>query len=48
MFYVLNGVLREQIYQLYVFIVAVCIVLLYCITIYVVNVNGRTTIKLVR
>lgn len=47
MFYVLNGVLREEIYQLYVFIIAVSAIVIYCVIEYIVNADGRTEIKLV-
>jgi len=46
-FYTLHGVLRERRYELYVQVVAILIILLYCIVEYSVNVEGRKTIKLV-
>ena len=48
LFYVFHGLLRERIYELYVLIIAIIVVLLYCIVEYAfLNVDGRTTIKLV-
>ena len=47
MFYVLNGVLREEVYQLYVFTIAVSAIVIYCVIEYIVNADGRTEIKLV-
>ncbi|XP_064605138.1 uncharacterized protein LOC135470248 [Liolophura sinensis] len=48
-FYMLHGVLRERAYELYVFIIAILVVLVYCIIEYAfLNVEGRTTVKLVR
>lgn len=47
-FYMLHGVLRERAYELYVFIIAILVVLVYCIVEYAfLNVEGRTTVKLV-
>lgn len=44
----LHGVLRERAYELYVFIIAILVVLVYCIVEYAfLNVEGRTTVKLV-
>ncbi|KAL5013254.1 hypothetical protein ScPMuIL_007524 [Solemya velum] len=49
LFYVIHGVLREREYELYVLIIAILVVLVYCIVEYAfLNVNGRTTVKLVR
>ena len=47
MFYVLNGVLSEEVYQLYVFIIAVSVIVVYCVIEYIVNADGQTDIKLV-
>ncbi|XP_048741786.1 uncharacterized protein LOC125655506 [Ostrea edulis] len=47
-FYVLHGLLREKKYELYVLILAVLVVLVYCVVEYIVNVRGRSTLKLVR
>ena len=47
-FYVLHGVLRERVYELYAFMAAILVVLMYCIIEYAVfNPSHRTTIKLV-
>lgn len=47
-FYVLHGVLRERVYELYAFMAAILVVLMYCILEYTVfNPSHRTTIKLV-
>lgn len=49
LFYVGHGVLRERVYELYVFIIAILVVLVYCIVEYAfLNVEGRSTLKLVR
>ncbi|KAK3102786.1 hypothetical protein FSP39_013904, partial [Pinctada imbricata] len=49
LFYTFHGLLRERIYELYVLIVAIIVVLVYCIVEYAfMNVDGRTTVKLVR
>ncbi|XP_045166628.1 uncharacterized protein LOC123530012 [Mercenaria mercenaria] len=47
-FYVLHGVLRERKYELYVQIVAILVILIYCIVEYAVKTDTRTTVKLVR
>ena len=47
MLYVLNGILREEVYQLYVFIIAVSAIVIYCVIEYIVNADWRTEIKLV-
>lgn len=46
-FYTVHGVLRERKYELYVQVVAILVILLYCIVEYSVNSEGRKTIKLV-
>lgn len=49
MFYVLHGVLRERVFEIYAFMAAILVVLMYCILEYAVfNPSHRTTIKLVR
>lgn len=47
-FYVFNGVLRERQYEIYAFVGAVLLVLVYCIFDYSLNVTGRSLIKLIR
>ncbi|KAH3777687.1 hypothetical protein DPMN_179135, partial [Dreissena polymorpha] len=47
-FYSFHGVLRERRYELYVQILAIVIILVYCITEYSVNTSNRNTVKLVR
>ncbi|XP_062579074.1 uncharacterized protein LOC134240957 [Saccostrea cucullata] len=47
-FYVFHGLLREKKYELYVLILAILVVLVYCVVEYIVNVDGRSTLKLVR
>ncbi|XP_022297745.2 uncharacterized protein LOC111107066 [Crassostrea virginica] len=47
-FYVFHGLLREKKYELYVLILAILVVMVYCIVEYIVNVDGRSTLKLVR
>ncbi|KAH9510058.1 hypothetical protein Btru_043403 [Bulinus truncatus] len=48
-FYVFHGVLRERVYELYAFIAAILVVVLYCILEYTVfNPSRRTTVKLAR
>lgn len=47
-FYVFHGLLREKKYELYVLILAILVVMVYCIVEYIVNVTGRSTLKLVR
>lgn len=47
-FYVFHGVLRERKYELYVQIVAILVILVYCIVEYAINTEKRTTVKLVR
>jgi len=47
-FYVFNGVLRERQYEIYAFVGAVLLVLIYCILDYALNPSGRSFIKLVR
>ncbi|KAL4226670.1 hypothetical protein ACF0H5_014650 [Mactra antiquata] len=47
-FYVFHGVLRERKYELYVQILAVLVILAYCIVEYAVKKDNRTTVKLVR
>lgn len=46
-FYVFHGLLREKKYELYVLILAILVVMVYCIVEYIVNVDGRSTLKLV-
>lgn len=46
-FYVFHGLLREKKYELYVLILAILVVMVYCIVEYIVNVTGRSTLKLV-
>ncbi|XP_033745243.1 uncharacterized protein LOC117330831 [Pecten maximus] len=48
LFYAFHGTLRERIYELYVLIIAIIVVVLYCTVEYGVNVKGRKTFKLVR
>lgn len=47
-FYVLHGVLRERKYELYVQIVAILVILIYCIVEYAVKSENRSVVKLVR
>ncbi|XP_041377969.1 uncharacterized protein LOC121390243 isoform X2 [Gigantopelta aegis] len=48
-FYVIHGVFRERVYELYALIAAILVVTMYCILEYAAfNVDGRTTVKLVR
>ncbi|XP_069140798.1 uncharacterized protein [Argopecten irradians] len=48
LFYAIHGTLRERIYELYVLIIAIIVVVLYCTVEYGVNTKGRKTFKLVR
>ncbi|GFO21262.1 hypothetical protein PoB_004776700, partial [Plakobranchus ocellatus] len=49
LFYVFHGVLRERVYELYVFMFAILVVVMYCVLEYFVfNPDGQKTIKLVR
>ncbi|KAK7490026.1 hypothetical protein BaRGS_00018726 [Batillaria attramentaria] len=49
LFYVGHGVLRERVYELYAFMAATLVVVMYCILEYAVfNPSGHTTIKLAR
>ncbi|XP_071082599.1 uncharacterized protein [Haliotis cracherodii] len=48
-FYVVHGVLRERVYELYALMVAILVVTMYCVLEYAAfNVEGRTNVKLVR
>lgn len=47
-FYVFNGVLRERQYEVYAFVAAVLLVLVYCTFDYVWNIRFRNDIKLIR
>ncbi|KAK6994165.1 hypothetical protein BgiMline_010752 [Biomphalaria glabrata] len=48
-FYVLHGVLRERVFELYAFMAAILVVTLYCLLEYFVfNPSRQTTVKLVR
>ncbi|KAL3852757.1 hypothetical protein ACJMK2_016374 [Sinanodonta woodiana] len=47
-FYCYHGVLRERKYELYVLVLAVLVVLVYCAVEYSINVSGHNTVKLVR
>ncbi|XP_060074152.1 uncharacterized protein LOC132553882 isoform X2 [Ylistrum balloti] len=48
LFYAFHGTLRERIYELYVLIIAIVVIVLYCTVEYGVNEKGRKTFKLVR
>lgn len=49
LFYVFHGVLRERVYELYAFMVAILVVVMYCVLEYFVfNPDGQTVIKLAR
>ncbi|GFS25784.1 hypothetical protein ElyMa_003450300 [Elysia marginata] len=49
LFYVFHGVLRERVYELYAFMCAILVVVMYCVLEYFVfNTEGQTVIKLVR
>ena len=43
----LHGVLREREFELYAFVAAILVVLVYCVIEYIVNAPGRNTVKLV-
>ncbi|XP_067683331.1 uncharacterized protein [Haliotis asinina] len=48
-FYVIHGVLRERVYELYALMLAILVVTMYCVLEYAAfNVEGQTTVKLVR
>ncbi|XP_012942716.1 uncharacterized protein LOC101849234 isoform X1 [Aplysia californica] len=48
-YYVVHGVLRERVYELYALMAAILVVVMYCILEYfVINPDGHTTVKLVR
>ncbi|PVD25192.1 hypothetical protein C0Q70_15690 [Pomacea canaliculata] len=48
-FYVVHGILRERVYEIYAFVAAILVVLMYCILEYsLFNPAGRSTVKLVR
>ncbi|XP_046570227.1 uncharacterized protein LOC124278542 [Haliotis rubra] len=48
-FYVIHGVLRERVYELYALIVAILVVTMYCVLEYgAFNKEGQTTVKLVK
>ncbi|CAH1783840.1 unnamed protein product [Owenia fusiformis] len=47
-FYVIHGLVRERIYELYALIAALVAVVIYCVVEYSVNAEGRTTVKLIR
>ena len=46
-FYAVHGVLRERKYELYVQVLAILIILVYCIAEYAKNVKGHNDVKLV-
>lgn len=47
-FYVVHGILRERVYEIYAFVAAILVVLMYCILEYsLFNPAGRSTVKLV-
>ncbi|KAK3762832.1 hypothetical protein RRG08_040527 [Elysia crispata] len=49
LFYVFHGVLRERVYELYAFMCAILVVVMYCVLEYFVfNPDGQTVVKLVR
>lgn len=45
LFYVVHGLLKELQYEIYVLILAILVVLVYCIIEYAVNIEGHTKIK---
>ncbi|XP_046353344.2 uncharacterized protein LOC124133130 [Haliotis rufescens] len=47
-FYVVHGLFRERVYEIYALMAAMFVVTMYCVLEFGVNEEGRTTIKLVR
>ncbi|KAI0209977.1 hypothetical protein LSAT2_005314 [Lamellibrachia satsuma] len=48
LWYAIHGLLYERMYELYLLVAAISLVVLYCIVDYIGNVQGRTRVKLVR
>lgn len=47
LWYAIHGLLYERMYELYLLVAAISLVVLYCIVDYIGNVQGRTRVKLV-